>query len=150
MNELPVHHTAGVVIECNDRFVLIVRKFENLLDVPSGHVNESGDIIESVLKHAKDETFIELKPRELVELGECEYIRGKDSGLPYVYGDHLHKVHLFFCRLESLPPMIPGGDAKNIKLLTWEDALNSMDRMIGSAKGAFELLKQKRFKSRVT
>jgi len=56
--------------------------------------------------------------------------------------------HCLRRELESLPPMIPGGDAKNIRLLTWEDALNSMDRMIGSAKGAFELLKQKRFKSR--
>lgn len=146
--ELPVHHTAGVVIECNDRFVLIVRKFENLLDIPSGHMNESVDAVGSVLKHAKNETFIELKPKDLVELGEWEYVRGKDSGLPYIYGDHIHKVSLFFCRLESLPPMIPGGDAKNIRLLTWEDALNSMDKMIGSAKGAFELLKQKRFKSR--
>ena len=146
--DLPVHHTAGVVIECNDRFVLIVRKFENLLDIPSGHMNENNDILGSILKHTKDETFIELKPRDLVELGEWEYIRGKDNGLPFVYGDHLHKVHLFFCRLESLPPMIPGGDAKNIRLLTWDEAMVNIDRMIGSAKGAFELLKQKRFKTR--
>jgi len=145
---LPVHHTAGVLIECNDRFVLVVKKFNNRLDIPCGHIEFNEDTRTAAIRETKEETFIDLRPERIVELGEWEHIEeDSDSGVPFADGRHIHKSHIFFCRMKSLPPMIASGDSKDIKILTLDELERFSKKMLDSAIGAFELLKRRGFKA---
>lgn len=64
-------------------------KFDGRHDIPKGQVDEGESYIECAIRETREETGLELKESDLVELGHYKYMKDKD-------------LHLFKCELSKL------------------------------------------------
>lgn len=121
MSEYAVPATGALILNENDEiFLMKSPKWENQWLVPGGKVEEGDTMEETVRKEVKEETGLEVK--------DIEFLEVKDGGNPDDFSRETHFIFLnFVCRAENPDVELDQREATEYVWIDPHEALEQLD-----------------------